>query len=219
MANVHDTRVGVSRLLPQCSRVGLVRKRCLSFVFHRIINVEPLPKACCQSNLVLSNFPVISSALLIMYLSYYILPGLAILACSSAFPNQDRHRHSTVALAPTAIGGGSSNPPPSVATAGSSPSSTSPDGAAGSSVCDATSTVSDNGYTIMANTWGASSGVSGSQCARGEGTSGSGIAWTTTWNWNGGTNVKSFANANGNSLTPCKAVGEIASIPSSWAWR
>lgn len=86
-------------------------------------------------------------------------------------------------------------------------------------MCDATSTLTDDGYTIMANIWGATPGVDGDQCAQAAGTGGSGVAWSTTWNWTSGDNIKSFANANGNSAVPCKAVNDITSISSTWSWR
>lgn len=174
-----------------------------------------------------------------MHFSCYVLPGLAALTLTLASPQGGGHHHSrpgagtalpaiTATTAAAIIGtptpvATNSKPAPSLAVVGSSPSGTSSAGStpsgSGTTVCDATSTLTADGYTIMANIWGATLGLGGSQCAQAAGTSGSGVAWTTTWNWNSGDNVKSFANANGDTLTPCKAVNDITSIPSTWKWR
>lgn len=72
----------------------------------------------------------------------------------------------------------------------------------------------------MANIWGKTADVVGSQCAQAAGSSGNGIAWSTTWNWERpDSNITSFANANGNGAVPCAAAGTITSIPTTWSWR
>ncbi|KAK4146603.1 concanavalin A-like lectin/glucanase domain-containing protein [Dichotomopilus funicola] len=61
-------------------------------------------------------------------------------------------------------------------------------------LCSETGYWSGSGYEVNNNNWGASSATSGSQCTYVDSASSSGVAWHTTWTWEGGeTDVKSFA--------------------------
>lgn len=51
-------------------------------------------------------------------------------------------------------------------------------------------------YTLYTDLWGESGATSGSQCSTITSTSGTDVAWSTTWEWIGGTGVKSFSNIN-----------------------
>ena len=63
-----------------------------------------------------------------------------------------------------------------------------------SSHCGQWDTVTASQYELLLDQWGASGATSGSQCANLVSLIGSTIAWTTTWQWTGGTGVKSFTN-------------------------
>lgn len=66
------------------------------------------------------------------------------------------------------------------------------------------------------NLWGESAG-SGSQCTKVNSISGSGVGWSTTWTWSGGSSsVKSYANS-GVAFTK-KLVSQVGSIPTSAQW-
>ena len=149
--------------------------------------------------------------------SYYLLlPIFATITSTIAFPKHGHYSSAQYAPSPattvavsstTTLAGGTTMAPTGTATSGT-----------GSSICDATSTLSASGYTIMANIWGATPGIGGQQCAQVGSGSGSGVSWSSTWSWSSGTNIKSFANAAGGS-TPCKPVNQITSLPSTWQWR
>jgi xyloglucan-specific endo-beta-1,4-glucanase len=49
-------------------------------------------------------------------------------------------------------------------------------------------------YSLVLDQWGSSGATSGKDCASVSSTSGSNVAWSTTWNWVGGNGVKSFTN-------------------------
>ncbi|KAL0632676.1 hypothetical protein Q9L58_008435 [Maublancomyces gigas] len=71
-----------------------------------------------------------------------------------------------------------------------------------------------NNYIIYNNLWGQGAATSGSQCTGLDSSSGSTVAWHTSWSWAGGNfNVKSFANAN-LIFTP-KRISAISTIPST----
>ncbi|KAH8806799.1 glycoside hydrolase family 12 protein [Flagelloscypha sp. PMI_526] len=72
-------------------------------------------------------------------------------------------------------------------------------------------------YTLYLNQWGKDGATSGSACAQLVTLSGSNVAWRTTWNWTGGTGVKSYTNINVNANLN-KQVSAISSIPVTWNW-
>lgn len=57
--------------------------------------------------------------------------------------------------------------------------------------CGQWDTVTAAPYELLLDQWGIS-GASGSQCGHIASLSGSTIAWTTNWTWNGGSGVKTF---------------------------
>ncbi|KAJ7233867.1 concanavalin A-like lectin/glucanase [Mycena haematopus] len=72
-------------------------------------------------------------------------------------------------------------------------------------------------YTLLLDQWGMASATSGSNCAAIASLSGSTVAWSSTWTWNGGYDVKSFNNMNlNNGLN--KQLSAIQSIPTTWSW-
>lgn len=71
---------------------------------------------------------------------------------------------------------------------------------------------------MLNNLWGKDQATSGSQCTYYEGTSGSGIKWSTAWQWQGGeNNVKSYAYA-GKILTKGQSIAKITSMPTQVEW-
>jgi hypothetical protein len=76
-----------------------------------------------------------------------------------------------------------------------------------------------NGYEILNNLWGKDAATSGSQCTYYDGTSGSGIKWSTQWTWAGAQdNVKSYAYA-GKILTKGQIVSKVKSMPTALKWK
>lgn len=63
-----------------------------------------------------------------------------------------------------------------------------------SSHCGQWDTVTAGQYELLLDQWGISGATSGSQCANLISLSGSTISWKTTWQWTGGSGVKSFSN-------------------------
>jgi xyloglucan-specific endo-beta-1,4-glucanase len=65
---------------------------------------------------------------------------------------------------------------------------------------------------------GKGSASSGSQCTTVQSTSGSGVSWSTSWNWQGGQdNVKSYANA-GKQFARGIKISNIKSMPTNIQW-
>ncbi|KAG7440470.1 concanavalin A-like lectin/glucanase [Guyanagaster necrorhizus] len=83
--------------------------------------------------------------------------------------------------------------------------------------CGQYDSVDTGTYTLYLDQWGKDNADSGSDCASVTSTSGTNIAWTTTWTWSGGSGVKSFTNINVNDGLDVK-LSAISSIKSSWTW-
>lgn len=82
--------------------------------------------------------------------------------------------------------------------------------------CGQWDTVTAGVYTMFVNLWGIS-GATGSQCSQITSLSGSTIAWKTTWQWSGGSGVKSFSNVQLDDGVGIQ-LGEISNMPTSWDW-
>jgi xyloglucan-specific endo-beta-1,4-glucanase len=86
------------------------------------------------------------------------------------------------------------------------------------SLCTQYAYYADNGYEVLNNLWGKDQATSGSQCTYYEGRTGSGIKWSTDWQWQGGeNNVKSYAYA-GKILTKGQTIAKITSMPTQVEW-
>ncbi|KAJ4370134.1 hypothetical protein N0V86_008870 [Didymella sp. IMI 355093] len=86
------------------------------------------------------------------------------------------------------------------------------------SLCGQYSYYAANGYEFNNNNWGKGAASSGSQCTTVKSTSGSGVSWSTTWNWQGGQdNVKSYANV-GKQFARGLKMNNIKSMPTSIQW-
>ena len=84
-------------------------------------------------------------------------------------------------------------------------------------LCDLYAYHAANGYEVLNNLWGRDTATSGSQCTYFKGTSGSGIAWSSTWSWQGAeNNVKSYAYA-GRQFTRT-LISQISSLPTTMNW-
>lgn len=89
--------------------------------------------------------------------------------------------------------------------------------AAAAALCSQYAYQSANGYDLLNNLWGISTATSGSQCTNYDGAVGSGIAFSSTWTWQGDQNtVKSYIYA-GRQFTR-KKVSEIRSLPTTVQW-
>ncbi|EIW55688.1 concanavalin A-like lectin/glucanase [Trametes versicolor FP-101664 SS1] len=86
-----------------------------------------------------------------------------------------------------------------------------------SSHCGQWDTVTAGQYELLLDQWGISGATSGSQCANLISLSGSTISWKTTWQWTGGSGVKSFSNIQLNQGLN-KQLSAIKSMPSTWQW-
>jgi xyloglucan-specific endo-beta-1,4-glucanase len=85
-----------------------------------------------------------------------------------------------------------------------------------SSFCTQYGSYESGAYSVSNNLWGESAG-SGSQCTKVNSISGSGVSWSTTWTWSGGSSsVKSYANS-GLAFNK-KLVSQVGSIPTSVQW-
>lgn len=83
-------------------------------------------------------------------------------------------------------------------------------------LCEQYGTYSSGSYVINNNLWGVDYG-SGSECTYVDSVSSSGVAWHTTWQWDGGSNqVKSYPNSQ--YLFEKKLVSQVNSIQSSVRW-
>jgi xyloglucan-specific endo-beta-1,4-glucanase len=86
------------------------------------------------------------------------------------------------------------------------------------SLCSQYAYYAANGYEFNNNNWGKGSASSGSQCTTVKSTSGSGVSWSTQWNWQGGNdNVKSYANV-GKQFAKGLKVSNIKSLQTSIQW-
>jgi len=74
------------------------------------------------------------------------------------------------------------------------------------------------GFEFNNNLWGAGAASSGSQCTTVEGTSASGVKWSSTWTWTGGQdNVKSYVNS-GKQFARGLKISDIESMPTTIQW-
>jgi len=84
-------------------------------------------------------------------------------------------------------------------------------------ICGQWDTVVQGTYTVYQDLWGEAQATSGSQCTTVTGLSGSKLAWSTSWTWDGGsTDVKSYANAAIQGIG--KQLSAVTSIPTTWDW-
>jgi len=87
------------------------------------------------------------------------------------------------------------------------------------SLCSLYAYHAEAGYEVLNNLWGKDSATSGSQCTYFDGTTASGIKWSTQWTWAGGNdNVKSYPYA-GKILEKGKIVSQVKSMPTNVTWR
>ncbi|CAJ2504489.1 Uu.00g118830.m01.CDS01 [Anthostomella pinea] len=83
--------------------------------------------------------------------------------------------------------------------------------------CDSFGSLQTGAYTIYHNNWGAAQATSGSQCTYFTSLSGSTVAWSTSWTWEGGAGqVKSYSNVALENVG--KQLSAVSSIPSTWKW-
>lgn len=86
------------------------------------------------------------------------------------------------------------------------------------SLCTQYAYHADNGYEILNNLWGKDAATSGSQCTYYEGSTGSGIKWSSDWSWQGAeNNVKSYVYA-GRILTKGNKIGTIKQLQTQVNW-
>jgi len=84
-------------------------------------------------------------------------------------------------------------------------------------MCDSWGSLATGQYTIYQNNWGASAATSGSQCTTFNSISGTTVAWSTSWTWEGGAgSVKSYSNVALENVN--KQLSAVSSIPSTWKW-
>jgi xyloglucan-specific endo-beta-1,4-glucanase len=77
---------------------------------------------------------------------------------------------------------------------------------------------SANGYEVNNNNWGKASATSGSQCTTVDSASSSGVAWHTTWTWEGNPgSVKSYAYS-GRWVAKGHTIASIRSMSTSVSW-
>ncbi|KIM87860.1 glycoside hydrolase family 12 protein, partial [Piloderma croceum F 1598] len=72
-------------------------------------------------------------------------------------------------------------------------------------------------YELQSNLWGSSDASSGSQCTNLTSSNGKTVSWSTSWNWSGGGQVKSFSNVQLNSGIGTQ-LSAISSMSSTWKW-
>lgn len=84
-------------------------------------------------------------------------------------------------------------------------------------LCGQYQTYESSGYIINNNLWG-EGGADGSQCTYVFDALTSGVAWTTTWTWSGGSGVKSYANS-GLEVKTGQLLSEISSMPTKASWN
>ena len=96
----------------------------------------------------------------------------------------------------------------------SNPSDTS--GASSALDCSQYNTVASGNYIVNPDQWGQDTS---STCVQIQTSSEGSLSWTAQWSWpNGGTNVKSYPNAE-LSDWDCKPLSSYNSIKSSWTWK
>lgn len=78
-------------------------------------------------------------------------------------------------------------------------------------------TDTDGNYELFLDQWGLADATSGSDCASITSVDGDTVAWTTTWEWVGGTSIKSFTSMQLNAGVN-QQLNAISSIQSSWSW-
>jgi xyloglucan-specific endo-beta-1,4-glucanase len=83
--------------------------------------------------------------------------------------------------------------------------------------CGQWDTVVVGSYSLILDQWGKSGASSGSDCGQLTSLSGTTVAWKTTWNWTGGTGVKSFTNMQLNANLN-KQLSAIKTMNSVWNW-
>jgi len=83
--------------------------------------------------------------------------------------------------------------------------------------CNRFATVQSGSYTVNTNLWGSTNANSGSQCTHLLSITGDVLKWYTNWEWNGGSGVKSYSNAQLD-VGINKQLSAITSMPSTWAW-
>jgi xyloglucan-specific endo-beta-1,4-glucanase len=87
------------------------------------------------------------------------------------------------------------------------------------SLCTQYAYYASNGYEVLNNLWGKDAATSGSQCTYYEGTSGSGIKWSSTWTWQGAeNNVKSYVYA-GRQVTKGNKIANIKNLQTQIDWN
>nr|BAN51848.1 xyloglucan-specific endoglucanase [Lentinula edodes] len=89
---------------------------------------------------------------------------------------------------------------------------------ASATFCGQWDTSTSGNYELFLDQWGLSGASSGSDCASITSLSGNTIAWTTVWEWVGGTGVKSFTNIQLNAGIN-QQLSAISTIPSTWSWK
>ncbi|KAH9987671.1 concanavalin A-like lectin/glucanase domain-containing protein [Xylariaceae sp. FL0662B] len=83
--------------------------------------------------------------------------------------------------------------------------------------CDSWGSLEIGGYTIYHNNWGAAQATSGQQCTYFSSLDGNSVAWSTSWDWEGGQGqVKSYSNVALENVN--KQLSAVSSIPSKWSW-
>jgi len=83
--------------------------------------------------------------------------------------------------------------------------------------CGQYDSVTAGQYSLNLDQWGKASATSGQSCASLTSLTGTTIAWTTTWTWNGAGGVKSFTDIQLN-VGLNKQLSAIKSIPAVWHW-
>ncbi|KAI0635198.1 concanavalin A-like lectin/glucanase [Trametes polyzona] len=86
-----------------------------------------------------------------------------------------------------------------------------------SSHCGQWDVVPAGPYSLLLDLWGKDGATSGSQCANLVSLNGNTVAWKTTWQWTGGSGVKSFTNIQLNEGIN-KQLSAIKSMPTTWKW-
>ncbi|KAH9849355.1 concanavalin A-like lectin/glucanase [Lenzites betulinus] len=86
-----------------------------------------------------------------------------------------------------------------------------------SSHCGQWDTVTAGQYELFLDQWGKDGATSGSQCSNLVSLNDNTIAWKTTWQWTGGSGVKSFSNIQLNQGIN-KQLSAIQSMPTTWTW-
>lgn len=87
------------------------------------------------------------------------------------------------------------------------------------SLCQQYDYWSGNGYELLNNLWGKDAASSGSQCTYLDNSNNNGVAWRTTWTWEGGpNNVKSYVYI-GKQVSRGRTMASIKSMQTSVSWK